>query len=280
MIRRRGEGETRGQDGFSASPCLRVTVSVLFLAGCVPVPPGMLPQAPAAAAEAVAYPDIEPTGVSIASLHFKLRGYHEPELHTISSLAEDIYNRIGMDTGLYSFLAGQSYALVVYKDSDEYTAKTKQPAGSRAVASGGSLYTYAGPDLAPALAHHIMHMVFNSYMGDKAAALQWLNEGLALREEVARMTDYERTLFQTTQNNQLRSERMPFSQMVYVIGTDEQKRRQDLWYLQAESVVSYLSKQGSSLAFAAFLGHLRSGATADQALSSNYAGKFDSLKDL
>src|SRR5436853_5442828 len=121
----------------------------LLLCSCVPIPPGMMPGAPNAApagGTAGSYPDVEPGGTSASSLHFTLRGYNDNDLRTISNTAEDIFNKIGTDTGLYSYLAGQTYTIVVYKDASEYLAKTKQPNGSRAVAAGTTLYTYAVPD--------------------------------------------------------------------------------------------------------------------------------------
>lgn len=281
----RGRGDTVTQRlkkliFLTLPPRLRVAASVLVLSACVPVPPGMLPDHPGATPQDTMFPDIEPIGTTVNSLHFKIRGYNENEMQSVAGSAEDIFSKIGTETGLYSFLAGQQFAIVLYKDSSEYSTKTKQPDGSRAVTSGDTVYTYPGPDLTPALAHFMMHMVFNTYMKDKISTHQWLNEGLALHMEVLKMPDYERAIFQTTQSNQLRSERIAFSQFTYLNGTDEQKRKTDTWYLQTESVVAFLLKQGSSLGFAAFLGELRNGATLDQALSNNYGAKFRNMKDL
>jgi len=73
---------------------------------------------------------------------------------------------------------------------------------------------------------------------------------------------------------------VPFSQMTFVIPTTKDKRRDDIWYMQTESVVNYLLTQGSGLAFGALLNSLRAGADIDQALAANYPGKFRSLTDL
>jgi len=258
------------------------TFCLLIFSACVPVPPELMPQAPGApTAQGATYPDLDPGGTSITSLHFTLKGYNETELHTISSLAEDIYNKIGMDTGLYSYLAGQNYIIVVYKDQTEYTTKTKQNNLSRVVVGGNALYTYSGPDMDAPLAHQMVHLIMNAYMGDKAnSSLKWLVEGLAMHEELIKMTDADRAIYQTSQASNLRRQRMPFAQMTFFVTANEDKRRDDSWYQQVESVVSFMLKQGSNLAFAAFLESLRNGKDLDSAISDNYPGKYRGQADL
>ncbi len=278
----RGRRKFSLRTSFSRAPRspFRAAVSVLFFSACVPVPPGMLPQAPGSQpATSNAFPDIDPGGTTLTSLHFALRGYGEQDMRQISLTAEDIYNHVGMETGLYSYLAGQTYPIVVYRDQAEYTTKTKEPNGSRAIAAGNTLYTYAGPEYDTALAHQISHLIFASYMGERGKALAWLNEGLAMHAEVARMSDINRTSFQTAQANKLRNERQPFSQMTFYNPPTEENRRSDAWFLQVESVVSFLLKQGTSLTFAAFLNELRNGADFERALTDNYGGKFRSVSE-
>jgi hypothetical protein len=267
---------------FSPSPRLPVTLSLLLLlTACVPVPVDMLPKQPGEGATgASSYPDIEPSGISLSSLHFTIKGYNDSDMREVSTLAEDIYNKIGLDTGLYSYLAGQAYTIVLYKDRAEYADKTKQLEGMRVVTGGTGLYTYPGPDLEPMLTHQMAHMIFKAYMGERAAALAWLEEGIALHEEAARMSDMSRANFQTAQANKLRTDRMTFSQMTLFTGTSEDRRKEDAWYLQSESVVSFIMRHGSSLTFAAFLNDLRNGADLDRAISNSYSGKFRGAVDL
>jgi len=262
-----------------AGSLLFALCTLIWSSACVPLPPEMLPQAPGSGQAAASYPDIEPGGVSFSSLHFGLRGYNEVDLRAISSVAEDVFNKIGTDTGLYSYLAGHTFTIVVYKDQAEYATKTKQTSPLRAIAAGEAIYTYPGPDLDPMLAHQLAHLVFASYMGAKTSSLNWLNEGLAMHEEIQRMNGNERVVYQTTQNNKLRAERQPFSQMAFFVGSAEERRRQDVWYLQVESVTSFLMRQGSTLAFAAFLNQLRNGSDVEHALNDNYSGKFRGWAD-
>ena len=255
----------------------------MALTSCVPVPPEMLPQAPAvggAAQPAVTFGDLDAGGVSMNSLHFTLRGYNETDLRNLSSTAEDLYNKIGNDTGLYSFLASGNFAIVVYRDQNEYLQKAHQPAGSRAISSGKTVYAYPGPDLAPELAHHLTHAIFNAYMEGKAVPLAWLNEGIAVREETDQMLYNDRADYLAAVAAQLRKEKQPFQQMMFFVPRTEADRRKDAWYQQVGSVVSYLMSQNGATAFGGFLNALRMGTDIDHAIADSYAARFRSLADL
>src|SRR5207302_2152199 len=180
--------------------------------GCVPVdqlPPGSVPMAPTAAS-ATAFPDLDPGNASVTTAHFTIKGYSQTDLDALNLMSENLINKIGSDTGLYTFLASQNYALVAYRDRDEYLKKTHQPTWSHAVLSGKAIYFYyPDPDVEPTLAHDMTHLVFEGYMGDKAATYKWLDEGLAMNEEVSKMMDSDRTAYQTSKANQLRQNRLP-----------------------------------------------------------------------
>ena len=225
-------------------------------------------------------PHIDPGGTSITSLHFTLRGYTENDLRPLSVTAENLYNKIGTDTGLYSFLASGSYLIVVYRDRSEYLEKTRQPEWSRAVAVSSGIYTYPGPDVQPMLAHELTHLIFNAYLGPRMREFRWINEGLAMYEELAQMNASDRSAFQTSQQKQLRQNRMSFSQMSFFVPATEEQRRVDLWYQQVESVVAFMLAQGSALNFANMLNELRTGVDIDRAIANNYPGRFQSLAEL
>lgn len=265
---------------------LALPLTLCFLGSCVPV--DQLPPSAVAGlaissgtATATAFPDLEPGNTSITSTHFTLKGYSQTDLETLKQMAETIYSKIGNDTGLYSFLASGNYVLVAYRDRDEYMKKTHQPAWSHAVTAGKGIYFYfPDPDLEPILTHQMVHLIFDSYLGDKAASFKWLEEGLAMNEELSKMQDSDRMSYAASKTSQLRSNVMPFSQMTFFATNSEEKRRTDSWYQQVESVVTYLLSQGSALGFAQMLSELRSGLAIDQALSDAYSAKFRSLNDL
>jgi hypothetical protein len=260
--------------------CL-MPLAMLF-AACVPVeelPPGLVPKAPVAAS-ANAYPDLDAGSTSITSMHFTLKGYSEQDLKALSATAESIYNKIGNDTGLYTFLASGNYTLVVYKDSDEYHKKTQLPSWSQAINAGKANYLYPDPALEPVLAHMMVRMIFEDYMGDKATQYKWIEEGLAMNEELLRMPDSDRSVYQASKTTQLAQNHMPFSQMTFFIPNSEEKRRTDVWYQQVESVMTFLLAQGSALAFGQFMSELKSGGDIDHVLSDAYPARYRSLNDL
>ncbi len=265
------------------SPTLPLVV-LCILSGCVSLdqlPPGSVPNMPTSGPTASTYPDLDPGNVSVTSMHFTLKGYSQSDLDSLKQMAETLYNKIGNDTGLYSFLASESFTWVAYRDRDEYMKKTHQPTWSHAVTSGKSIYFYfPDPELEPILAHHMVHVIFEDYMGTKASTNRWLEEGLAMVEELSKMSDGDKSSYAASKASQLRQNRMAFSQMTFFVTNTEEKRRTDSWYQQVESVVNYLLAQGSALAFAQMLSELRAGLDFDRAMADAYPAKFRSLNDL
>lgn len=265
----------------------RPTVGLVFLMGlsaCVPVdqlPPGSLPnQAASTTAAAVTYPDLDAPFATVTTSHFKVHGYRENEVRPISVTAESLIGKIGNDFGVFSYLSGQTYTIIVYKDHDEFMAKTKLPATSRSASSGSTIYTYLGDGLEPALAFELTELILTNYLDRQASAAHWLIEGAALNQEVAQLSEGEQQAYHAAQANQVHANRVPFSQMTFVSPSTKDTRRKDDWYLQVESVVHFLLNQGSGLAFGSLLNSLHAGADIDQALAANYPGKFQTLTDL
>ena len=126
----------------------------------------------------------------------------------------------------------------------------------------------------------MVHLVFESYMGDKASSLRWLEEGLAMNEEVSKMASTDQSAYANSKSTQLHQSRMPFSQMTFFVTNSEEKRRTDGWYQQVESVVTYLLSQGSALAFAQMMSELKTGSDMDHVLSDAYGARFRSMDDL
>lgn len=226
------------------------------------------------------FPDIDPGGTEHKSLHFTIRANTEKDARELAHLAEMIYTRIGSDTGLYASMSSENFLIVVYKDRDDYLSKTRLPSWSRAVAVGRSIYTYPGPDLEPMLAHEMSHLVFNNYMGRFATTYRWLNEGLAMVIELSYTPDSSKARYVSEKNENLRQNRMSFTQMTFFTPLTEERRMIDTWYMQVESVTAFMLNQASRLNFANFLSSLRGGVDVDQAIAGNYPGRFRSLNEL
>ncbi len=255
----------------------------LFLSSCVSLdqlPPGAIPVDTANAKPDVTYPDPDGTLATVIGTHFTLKGYPQSDMEALKALCEDIFSKISTEIGLYTFLASQNFNVVSYKDQDEYRKKTQQPEWSQAVISGQTIYLYyPNSSLEPVLAHQISHLILRSYLADRMVKFKWLDEGLAMHVEYARMSEMDRSAYNASKAAQLRDRRMAFSQMSFFVTNTEELRRTDPWYQQVESVVSYLLAQGSPLAFAQFLSELRV-VEIDQAISDSYPAKFRSFTDL
>ena len=254
-----------------------------FLTSCVPIdqlPPGTVPDQPGRNKSAVAFPDIDAPAATLNTTHFVIRGYSESVIRPVSATAENIFGRVANETGLYSYLSSVTYNLVVYKDKDEFALKTKMNPDVRATTAGMTIYTYPGPGLEPAFAYEVTGLAFRQYLDQKAEPLRWIEEGLALDQQIEQSSEGDRSAFIARQSRDLRDKRIAFQQMTFALPASKDNRTTELWYLQVESVIHYLLAQGSALSFAGFLNSLRAGADVDQALASNYPGKFRSLADL
>ncbi len=255
----------------------------LFMSSCVSLdqlPPGSIPSAQAPAKGESPYPALDPGHQIVNSSHFTLYGYSSTELDAVRNIVEEVFTRVSGDIGLYTFLASQNFSVVIYRDREDFLKKTNQPESARVTSAGDKLYLYYdGQNLKPEIAHHLSHMLLKSYLGDKRTTVKWLDEGLAMYEEVAHMSELERSAYNASKSAQLRDKRMAFSQMTFFVTNTEERRRTDAWYQQVESVVSYLLMQGSPLSFAQFISDLRV-LEVDQALADAYPAKFRSFTDL
>jgi len=257
-------------------------VSVCLMA-CVPadqLPAGSVPGGVPSAAGGKGYPDLGAGATVVNGIHFSVKAYNDSDARQVMTTAENLYNKILNDTGLYNVMGQTMFKIVVYRDHDDYTAQTHQMSSSRIVLSSSTLYTYPGADLDAPMAHQMTHLIFESYVGEKASNFRWLDEGLAMFEELSKMSDADKAAFQSNQVNALRTNKMPFSQMTFYVPNNEDQRFTDSWYAQVESVVAFLISQGTSQNFAGLLNDLKQNLDIDRALANNYPQKFRSMNDL
>ena len=203
---------------------------LLLLTACVrldTLPPGMAN--PNQTGGSMSFPDVDSNG-ALKSLHFSVHGYLDADMQSVSQRAESIYNKIGNDTGLYSYMAGNNYTIVLYRDADEYLRKTNQQAGSKITSSSSTIYMYPDPDNAAQLAHQLCHMVLQPYFGDSAQNLRWIVEGIAMMEEYPNMQNADQNLYLQSKQDHLRLNPIPFSQMTFANPVNEDGRRTDPWF--------------------------------------------------
>ncbi len=249
---------------------------VLLFAACVPYPDAPPPDSGSTTIISGPFPLLDPGAKELQSLHFLVRAYGTDAAAKVADTAERAYNRIMIDTGLYSFKPRGLYELVIYNDAEEYRRKTGQPSWSGGVAVGNAIYSYQNPRLEGTLSHEMTHLIFYEYMGRVNLDHRWVNEGLAVYEESA---DQGRAdLFGAVRGN-MRAQPIPMDQMVHLVPATEREYAVSLWYAQAEAMVRFMVERGGRIGFSQFLEALRDGQTFDAAIHKGFPGVWTSLAD-
>ena len=260
-----------------------VVAAGLALAGCVPYP-GQDGQGDAAPAAVDSPPGqfagLDPGASDEQTLHFDVSGYGINETQQAADRAEAAYNRIMVDTNLYSFKPSGLYKIVIYGSPEEYRRKTGQPGWSGGVAVGNSIYTFAGPQLDMTVAHEMTHLIWYEYMGRLDPDQRWVNEGLAVYEEekAAAEEGYRGDLYADI-NGLMRSQPIPMDQMIKLTPATERERTVSVWYAESVSMVRFMIERGGRIGFSQFLASLHDGLNFDAAVAAGFPGQWHSLND-
>ncbi len=251
-----------------------------LLAGCVPYPGAGGDQATTSTTLPTGhFPLLDPGAAQLDSLHFRVYAYGSQEAQAISDAAEADYNRIMVDTNLYSFHPSGLYRIVVYANQGEYLKKTRQPQWSGGVTVGTSIYTFYGPALERTIAHEMTHLIWFEYMNNRVdPTLRWINEGLAVYEEEKAAGGGTRRidLFSRLEPT-LRSQPIPMDQLINLTPATERDRTVSLWYAEAVGLVSFMIERGGRIGFSQFLQELQQGRDPDQAIGDSFPGMWSSL---
>ncbi len=261
-------------------------LAAALLGACVPYP-GALPDGGGSSAPTPessfgaisgAFPGLDAGAADQQSLHFDVKAYGSDVAAAVSSSAEQDYQNIMTDTGLYSFQPKGLYHIVIYGSQDEYRKKTGQPDWSAGVCVGNAIYTWVSPRLSGVLAHEMTHLIWFEFMGGNLSPQQrWVNEGLAVYEE-SKAANRGNELFAALLPG-LRAAPLPMDQVENLAPNTERAYDASLWYAQAESMVRFLIERGGRIGFAQFLTALRDGQTFDQAVSAGFPGQWRALAD-
>ncbi len=211
-------------------------LALLAVSGCVTVPPELLPVAHNPSGSAARdFEDIGPDVRLVPSPRFIVHAHDELLARRVSALAEKDYEQLMLDTGLFSFRPLGLYPIIVYAESGEYHHKTGQPLWSGGASVGNAVYTYDGEELEPTLAHELTHLIFYEYMGERPQ-LRWLNEGLAVYEELRSSSPEEKREIESWSEAAAASP-IPFA-MLAETGPGERAPVR-LWYREAAPVAPF-----------------------------------------
>jgi hypothetical protein len=256
--------------------------TILLAGGCVSI--DEIPQAGGGSGSGFntsVFPGLDAGAAQLDSVHFTVHAYGSEATKQISDAAEADYNRIMMDTNLYSFVPSQPYQIWVYSGPDEYHQKTQQPGWSGGATVGNSIYLYVGPNLGRTLAHEMTHVIFNEFMGKFNPEQRWVNEGLAVYEEqkaAGSLNGGAGDMFGGIRPALL-TQAIPMGQMISLSPATHEQYTVSLWYCESESMIHFMIDKGTRLGFSQFLTQLQQGQNFDHAIGVAFPAGWRDLND-
>lgn len=259
---------------------LWLVVAAALLSACVPIdevdtgmpPPSQTP----IRADGQPFADLDAGAAQLDSLHFTIRAYGQDSARLVGDGAEQSYQRVMLDTNLYSFQPRTLYKIVVYGSQEEYLRKTLQPAWSGGCSVGRSIYTFSGPAMQQTIAHEMTHLIWYEFMGRTDMDSRWVNEGLAVYEQIKAAGN--RDPF-TMQRGTLRVTPLTMDQLIHLVPATERDQTVALWYAESEDLVRFLMERGGRMGFSQFLSALKDGRTWDDAVGSAFVGQWRNMNE-
>lgn len=264
-------------------PTVLLLCAAALLCACVPVPDEQgggdapPPTITAVRPDGQPFQLLDAGAAELESLHFKVRAYGQDSAKAVSDQAEATYQRIMVDTNLFSFQQRALYQIVVYGSQEEYRRKTGQPDWSGGCSLGNSIFTFAGPALESTIAHEMTHLIWFEYMGRADMDSRWVNEGLAVYEELK--SGGRGDAFALARQT-LRTTPLSIDQLIHLVPATERERTVTLWYAQSEALVQFMIERGGRMGFSAFLAAVKDGRPWDDAVRSSFTGNWSSLPDV
>src|SRR4051794_8861185 len=110
---------------FMIRPSVYLLAATAFAAAvaCVPIdqlPAGSVPGAGTSGAVAQPFADLDAGAQASPGLHFTVKGYTDNEIRPVMSMAENVYNKVLNDSGLYAAMSSSNFKIVLYRDREEY----------------------------------------------------------------------------------------------------------------------------------------------------------------
>ncbi|MBN1384863.1 MAG: hypothetical protein JW983_08285 [Elusimicrobia bacterium] len=207
------------------------------------------------------------------SVHFTIYSFNNQLLEELAPKMEKIYNAIIADTNLYNFNPPERFEIYIYKDVQMYKENTKRAEWSGGFVFDRKMYTFEGPHLDYILPHEATHLIFNDFMQGKATKISvWVNEGLAMYEE-NKNSNIKKYEFD-------KSKRMEMPEFLTLNLYTAPVKKVEIWYAQAESLITFMLEKRAKTNFYNFLATLRETENLDSALFLGYQSEFQTIYDL
>lgn len=224
--------------------------------------------------------------LSTVTPHFRIETYNQELLFFIAGRIEKYYDAVVRDIGLYEAgIVPKTIRVIILRDKDDYLKRTGRPAWSAGYISYDemTIYTFEGPHLRYTVPHELAHLMFGLFMADpaKLARCGWVNEGIAVFEELKMNEPYRRALMNMAGEKFSAGTHIPLAQLAHAKATEEVAADSvNLWYAEAGLTVDFLYRQRTPQRFWNFCQRLKVSGDPDDALSYAYAGEFKTLADV
>jgi hypothetical protein len=138
-------------------------------------------------------------------------------------------------------------------------------------------YQWSEGFLESLLPHELTHLIFRDFVGVKGSIPLWLDEGVAMREEVARRKKAE--LFVRSLVRERAT--IPIADLTRMdIRIEKDAKIAWKFYAEAVTLVGYLIERYGGSRLPSFYRELRDGKNMDEALSFVYTGQIQDMNDL
>jgi hypothetical protein len=196
---------------------------------------------------------------------------------------EKMHNRLRMDLSMFSpWMAKERVNVFLYATQQSYVGGEFQPppwSNGLSIMERKAVAVYERPllsDLMETISHETTHLLFQGYWQEVGkVAPSWLNEGLAMREEVANPGEPEANpRYQNMAYWDLKKI-IPMKEFLAIrptedLGEDKDKDKVVDWYTQAFSIVYFLYRENSRIQFKNLCSRLRDGQELEEVLKSTY----------
>jgi hypothetical protein len=199
--------------------------------------------------------------------------------------AEKYYRQIAQDLGYARqdrfWLWDDRVKILIYEDRDSFVSATAAPAWASAKADYRhreiSGVRDAADFIATQLPHEMAHLIFRDFVGFKDEIPQWLNEGVAMREETAVRAEAGTAVAEWARHGELIGLKDLTAMDVAHVQEPALAKR---FYLQSVSLVGYMIERQGSGRFQKFCKALRDGSAMDEALRLSYGESVGNLQAL
>ena len=219
--------------------------------------------------------------------HFILyyQGEEEGFVREVLRKAESYYHDISADLGYArhsNFWQWENRVKIyIHPTREEFIRAANEPAWSEGVADYTlkeiRSYVWSQGFLEALLPHEMTHLIFRDYVGFKGEIPLWLDEGVAQWEEPAKravVRQRMRSIFE-------KREAFSLAELTQLrVGSETEQDRATRFYIQAASLVDFLTQEYGSDRFIEFCRGLRDGKSLNEALRFTYPTSMRTLDEL